>query len=108
MIKAEQKPQPALKSMVSGFLLNRREERNASAPARSTAASPPYNNRVRKIKVSEMEIWELKRGIGMMIRELMRSVIPTMIAKRVSRRSTLRRRAQKTAINTPAAITAET
>ena len=60
------------------------------------------------MKVSEIEMCELMRGIRMMILELMRSVIPTMIAKRVSRRSTLSLKAQKTPIKTPAAITAET
>ena len=107
-MNAESAPHPALNRMVDGFLLNRREERSASAPASRTAASLPYRSRVRKMKVSEIEIWELNRGIGMIIRELMRSVIPMMIAKRVSSAATFRREAQKTEISTPATITDET
>lgn len=41
------------------------------------------------MKVSETVICELNRGIGIMIRELMKSVMATMIAKRRSSRSTL-------------------
>lgn len=56
------------------------------------------------MNVSETEMCELNLGIGMMIRELIRSVIATMMAKRRSRCWSSSREIQKAEIN-PAAVT---
>ena len=59
----------ALKNTEIFLLQNRHDEVKASTAARTIATSPPKSISARKIKVSETEICEVKRGIWIEIRE---------------------------------------
>ena len=52
-----------LKAMVSGRLLMRMPENNPSTAATRIPATPPYNKSTMKMKVSEMVMFVLTRGI---------------------------------------------
>src|SRR5690606_18523624 len=74
----------ALNKMVTRRLQNRRAETNASVAASSTAASPPYRSKVKKINVSETEMCELRRGIGIVTRDASPIVSAASIKKLIS------------------------
>src|SRR5438270_13578672 len=74
-----------LNIMVMAFRLKLNDEQKASAAAKRTAASPPYSSMERKMRVSETEIWELRRGIGIERRDPRPSVITTNNMKRRSK-----------------------
>ena len=63
-----------LKSVVVFFILMRREEQSASAPAMRIAASPSKSSIVRRMKVSETEICPFTRGMRTTMREPKKSV----------------------------------
>ena len=86
--KVEHAITPALKSRTMGLLVRCSDEENASVAASRTAACAPNRSIVRKMKVSETDMWPLALGMGMVIREPMITVIST---KTTSRRSSCAR-----------------
>ena len=74
-----------LKVIVIAFLLKVKDEQKASAAASRIAASPPQSIMVKKMRVSETEICELRRGIGIERRDPRPSVIRASSRKRRSR-----------------------
>src|SRR6266403_1087671 len=74
-----------LNVIVMTLRLKLKDEQKASAAAKRTAASPPYSSMVRKMSVSETEIWELRRGIGIERRDPNPSVITANNTKRRSK-----------------------
>src|SRR6266576_1557968 len=93
-----------LNVMVMAFRLKLKDEQNASAAAKRTAASPPYSSMVRKMRVSETEICELRRGIGIERREPSPSVIPINNMKRRSKPTRETRYAETPTATAPRAI----
>src|SRR6266536_3854416 len=90
-----------LKKCVLIFLLIRSEEKRASAVATITAASPPNSKSVRKIKVSETEMWACTRGIWIVTRDPTTIVTTASSKKRKSSSLNGNESAQKAAVAPP-------
>src|SRR5215813_7256208 len=69
VMKEETANSAELNSLLTHLFAKRIDEQRASAAATSTAASPPYNSRIKKINVSETVISALTWGIWTPIRE---------------------------------------
>src|SRR5262249_17926061 len=69
VMKGERANNVELKSLGSPLFAKLIDERRASAAATSTAASQPYNSRIKKMNVSETVISALTWGIWTPIRE---------------------------------------
>src|SRR5205085_3815542 len=67
--KVEHAMTAALKKIVLNFRLEWMVEQIPSIAASNIAASPPYSNIVRKMKVSETVIWPPMRGMITAVRE---------------------------------------
>jgi len=70
-----------LNATINARRLKRNDDTNASSALMSTAAGPPESSRTRKTNVSETEICELKRGIGIVMRDVSSKAIATNTAK---------------------------
>src|SRR2546425_13239705 len=73
-----------LNTTVRRFLQNRWEVTSDSAAGSNTAASPPYSNKVRNMKVSETLISPFTRGMVTIRRELKQMVTSAISRNRRS------------------------
>src|SRR4051812_22726215 len=73
---------PELKAMTRGVLLMRRPENKPSTAASKIPASPPYSKSTRKMKVSEIVMLVLTRGIWTEKRALTTTMIEARIRNR--------------------------
>ena len=73
-----------LNATTIGVLLIRRPEKSPSTAARRIPAMPPYNSSIRKMKVSEIVMFVLTRGIWTEKRELTTIITAARISNRQS------------------------
>jgi hypothetical protein len=94
-----------LKAIVRGFFVMRRDEKNPSMAANKIAASPSNSSNARKMKTSEIEIYESNRKNRTTIREPRNMVTTTSRRNGSPRSDKCAPRIEKTTAAAPAAAT---